>query len=91
MTEKQISSTAIFTNMLRADHQMTGSEPKILVDPVSVVFAKQFEGSAALAAFNSLSHSFINVAQSTLVLRNYADRNDGLAAVHAEQLMRATV
>ncbi|MEZ4683533.1 MAG: class I SAM-dependent methyltransferase [Caldilineaceae bacterium] len=70
MAEKQISSTAMFTTMLRAVHQTTDSEPKILVDPVSVKLAEQFEGTAMWAAFGSLPAPLLRVIREALVLRN---------------------
>jgi methyltransferase (TIGR00027 family) len=70
MAEKQTSSTAIFTTMLRAVHQTTDSEPKILIDPVSVILAKQFEGSAAWAAFGTLPQPLLRMTRAALVLRN---------------------
>jgi O-methyltransferase involved in polyketide biosynthesis len=70
MTEKQTSSTAIFTTMLRAVHQTTDSAPKILDDPVSVILAKQFERSAALVAFGALPQPLLRMTRSALILRN---------------------
>lgn len=56
--------------MLRAVHQTSDSDPKILVDPISVALAKQFEGTPAWTAFRDLSKSFLRMTRSALVLRN---------------------
>ena len=74
MHKKQVSSTAILTNEVRASHQSTASYPKVLADPVAVEFSKHFEGSPALAAFSMLSKPLLAVLESALVLRNrYAE------------------
>lgn len=70
VTAKQASSTAVFTTMLRAIHQTADSDPKILVDPVSVALAQQFEGTPAWSAFRGMSESFLRMTRSALVLRN---------------------
>ncbi len=74
MTEKQTSNTAIFTAMLRALHQTCDSEPKVLVDPVSVIFARQFEASAAWATYSALPNTMLRQGRSSISLRNrYAE------------------
>ncbi len=70
MRDAEISSTAIFTTMLRAHHQTIAAEPKILVDPVSQILAKHFDGSAAWTAFGTLSQEFLRNARAALVVRN---------------------
>lgn len=70
MQEKMTSSTAIFATMFRAFHQTIDSEPKILTDPVSVILAKQFEGSAAWASFGALPQPLLKMARAALVLRS---------------------
>lgn len=74
MTEKQTSNTAIFTAMLRALHQTSDSEPKVLADPVSVIFARQFEASAAWATYSALPNTMLKQGRSSISLRNrYAE------------------
>ena len=70
MRDHQASSTAIFVNQLRAEHQLTDAAPKILVDPVVVAFAKQFDKSSALDAFAGLSQASLDMLRSTLVCRS---------------------
>jgi methyltransferase (TIGR00027 family) len=70
MDRREVSSTAILTNEIRASHQTTASEPKILTDPVAIEFSKQFAGSSALTAFRMLPQSLLTVIESALVLRS---------------------
>jgi methyltransferase (TIGR00027 family) len=74
MHDKKASSTAILATMLRAVHQMNDSEPKILIDPVSVLLAKEFEKSPEWIAFDAVPHSFQKMTRAALVLRSrYAE------------------
>jgi methyltransferase (TIGR00027 family) len=70
MRDTKMSSTAVLTTVLRAMHQTIDGEPKILVDPVSEVLAKYFEGSAEWTAFSGLSPEALSAARSAVVLRS---------------------
>lgn len=70
MWDHQPSSTAIFVNQLRAEHQLADAEPKILVDPVVVDFARLFQNATALDAFAEMSQASLDMLRSTLVCRS---------------------
>ncbi len=74
MHEKQTSITAILATMLRATHQTIDSEPKILIDPVSILLGKEFEGSPEWIAFKAVPESFKRMTRAALLLRSrYAE------------------
>lgn len=74
MHEKRASSTAILTTMLRAIHQINDSEPKILIDPVSTLLAKEFEKSPEWIAFDAVPDAFQKMTRAALILRSrYAE------------------
>jgi methyltransferase (TIGR00027 family) len=74
MNEKQVSSTAILATMLRAIHQTIDSEPKVLIDPVSILLAKEFEKSPEWIAFDAVPEQFQKMTRAALILRSrYAE------------------
>lgn len=74
MESQTSSDTAMMAIILRSTHQSMDDDPKLQVDPVSTVFARQFTAAVRDGVLSALSEQAARVGRTAVVMRScYAE------------------